>query len=62
MATTTIQWGVTLPFTIAAVFGVLTGGKIANTLDPRKSLRWFAALLVGVAIYTAVNAVLKILA
>ena len=62
MATTTIQWGVTLPFTIAAVFGVLTGGKIANTLDPKKSLRWFAALLVGVAIYTAVNAVMKILA
>jgi uncharacterized membrane protein YfcA len=62
MATTTIQWGVTLPFTIAAVFGVLTGGKIANTLDPKKSLRWFAALLVCVAIYTATDAITGLVA
>ncbi len=57
LATTTIDWGVTLPFTLSAVLGVLAGGKLADRLPAGKSLRWFAALLVAVAIYTGVNAV-----
>lgn len=56
MATSTIDWAVTAPFVLAAVAGVLTGTRIADRLDARKSLRWFAALLVGVAGYTAVRA------
>ena len=56
VATTSIDWGITLPFVVAAIAGVLTGGRIADRLDPRRSLRWFAALLVGVAVYTAVRA------
>jgi hypothetical protein len=56
LATTTIDWKVTLPFTVAAIAGVLTGGKVADRLDPTKSLRWFAALLVAVAVYTATRA------
>lgn len=62
LATTTIDWGATLPFTLAAVAGVLTGGRLAGKLDPQKSLRWFAALLVAVAVYTAVDAVLGLMA
>ncbi len=56
LATTSIDWGVTLPFTVAAIAGVLSGGKIADRLDPEGSLRWFAALLVAVAAYTAIRA------
>lgn len=56
LATTTIDWHITLPFTIAAIAGVLSGGKVANHLDPERSLRWFAGLLVAVAAYTAIRA------
>jgi uncharacterized membrane protein YfcA len=50
-----IDWGVTLPFAAAAVAGVLAGGSLAGRLDPERSLRWFAALLVAVALYTGVD-------
>jgi uncharacterized membrane protein YfcA len=53
--TTTIDWHVMVPFTIAAVLGVLTGTRVADRLDPERSLRWFAGLLVSVALYTAVR-------
>jgi uncharacterized membrane protein YfcA len=56
VATTTIDWGVTAPFTIAAVAGVLTGSQVAGRLDPERSLRWFAGLLAAIAVYTAVRA------
>lgn len=54
----TIDWGVTLPFAVAAIAGVLTGGRIAGKLDPERSLRWFAGLLVVVAVYTGGDALL----
>ena len=57
IATTHIDWHITIPFTIAAVAGVTTGGRIADRLDAEKSLRWFAALLVAVAAYTAVRSI-----
>ena len=56
LATTSIDWGVTIPFAVAAIGGVVTGGKVADRLDPKQSLRWFAALLVVVAAYTAIRA------
>jgi uncharacterized membrane protein YfcA len=55
IATTSIDWATTIPFAIAAIAGVLGGGRIAGRLHPEKSLRWFAALLVAVAVYTAVR-------
>ena len=58
VGTTGIEWGVTLPFAVAAVAGVLTGGRVAGRLDPRRSLRWFAALLVAVAVYTGADGLL----
>jgi len=56
LGTATIEWTVTLPFAAAAIVGVLTGGQLAGRLDPRRSLRWFATLLVAVAAYTAIDA------
>ena len=56
LATTTIDWDITLPFAVAAIAGVLSGGKVADRLDPKRSLRWFAGLLVAVAAYTAIRA------
>ena len=56
LATTSINWAVTLPFTVAAVAGVLTGGRLADRLDAQGSLRWFAGLLVAVALYTGIRA------
>lgn len=56
VATTTIDWGITLPFAAAAIVGVLAGGRVADRLDPQRSLRWFASLLVVVALYTAISA------
>jgi uncharacterized membrane protein YfcA len=57
-ASATIDWAVTIPFTVAAMSGVLAGGHVADRLDADRSLRWFSALLVAVATYTAVQAVM----
>jgi hypothetical protein len=57
VATTSIDWGITVPFAIAAIAGVTSGGRIADRLHAERSLRWFAALLVAVAAYTAIRSV-----
>jgi hypothetical protein len=56
ISSSSIDWGVTLPFAVAAIGGVLTGGQLAGRLDPTRSLRWFAGLLVAVALYTGADA------
>ncbi|GIU86201.1 MAG: UPF0721 transmembrane protein [Acidimicrobiia bacterium] len=60
LATSSIDWAVTLPFAVAAIAGVLVGGRVADRLDPERSLRAFAALLVAVAIYTATSAIVAL--
>jgi uncharacterized membrane protein YfcA len=55
-AATTIDWHIAVPFTLAAIAGVLAGKKVAQRLDPQRSLRWFAALLIAVALLTAIRA------
>jgi uncharacterized membrane protein YfcA len=55
-AAATIDWRIALPFTVAAVAGVLAGKTVGQRLDAQRSLRWFAALLVAVALFTAVRA------
>jgi uncharacterized membrane protein YfcA len=52
----TIDWRVAIPFTLAAVAGVLAGKHVADRLDPTSSLRWFAGSLVVVALYTGFDA------
>lgn len=56
IATTSIDWGVTAPFAVAAIAGVLTGGKVADRIDAERSLKGFAAALIAVAVYTAIRA------
>jgi hypothetical protein len=60
LAATTIDWQVTVPFVLAALVGVTVGSRLADRLDARRSLRWFAALLVAVAIYTALQSTLSL--
>ena len=55
-----IDWGVTATFTLAAVVGVLTGSRLADRLPARTMLRWFAGLLVAVALYTAARSILAL--
>jgi uncharacterized protein len=47
-----VDWGVAGAFTLAAVVGVQIGGRIADRLDPERSLRAFAGMLVLLALYT----------
>lgn len=56
LGSSSIEWEVAIPFTIAAVAGVVVGSHIADRLDAQRSLRWFAALLVGVALFTGIQA------
>jgi len=55
-----VDWSVTIPFTLAALAGVLTGTRMADRLPAKTTLRWFAALLVAVAIYTATKSLLAL--
>ncbi|MDQ3640110.1 MAG: sulfite exporter TauE/SafE family protein [Actinomycetota bacterium] len=55
-----IDWAVTAPFTLAALAGVLAGGRVADRLPARTMLRWFAGLLVAVALYTATRSILSL--
>lgn len=52
-----VDWDVALPFTVAALAGVLAGVRAADRLPAQTLLRWFAALLVAVAIVTGIHAV-----
>lgn len=56
LGATSIDWAVTLPFAVASAVGVVSGARIADRLDPKKTLGYFAALLVGVGLYTAIRA------
>ena len=57
-----VDWSVALPFTIAALGGVAAGVRAADRLPARRLLRWFAALLVAVALFTGVQAAAGLLA
>lgn len=50
-----IEWGTVIPFTIASLLGVIVGSRLASTRDSSSLQRWFVALLVVVAVYTAVR-------
>lgn len=52
-----VDWSVAAAFTVAAILGVQMGGRVADRLDPERTLRAFAAALILLAIYTATRAV-----
>jgi uncharacterized protein len=55
-----VEWEVAVPFTIAAVGGVVAGVRAADRLPAQSLLRWFAGLLVAVAVYTGTQAVVAL--
>lgn len=61
LGSSVIEWSVAVPFTIAAIAGVLAGKRVADRLPAVTMLRWFAGLLVGVALYTAGRSVAGLL-
>jgi uncharacterized membrane protein YfcA len=62
LAVTTIDWKVAGPFAVAAAAGVIAGKHLGGRLDSQRSLRWFAMLLVLVAVYTAARATTALVA
>jgi uncharacterized membrane protein YfcA len=50
-----IEWDTVIPFTIASLFGVVVGSRLASTRDSSSLQKWFVGLLVVVAVYTAVR-------
>jgi uncharacterized membrane protein YfcA len=60
LGTTGVDWSVALPFTAAALAGVLTGSRIANRIDARALVRWFAASLVALSLYIITTALISL--
>ena len=52
-----LDWGLVVAFTAAAVAGSLVGGRVAAKISPHHLTRAFAVLLVAVALYTAARSV-----
>lgn len=52
-----IDWAVAIPFTAAAIVGVLLGNGIAARVPAARLTTWFVWLMVAVAAYTAVEPV-----
>jgi len=55
-----VEWSVILPFAAASLIGVFVGSRLAATRDPSFLQRWFVALLVVVAAYTAVDSIIAL--
>ena len=55
-----LDWTVAVPFVVSGAVGVLVGSRLADRVDPSRLVGWFAALLVAVAVYTAIDAALAL--
>lgn len=53
-----IDWAVAIPFTAAAIVGVLLGGRVAAKVPAARLTTWFVWLMLAVALYTAAESVL----
>jgi uncharacterized membrane protein YfcA len=60
LGTSGIEWSVALPFTAAALAGVLTGSTIADRIDAGALVRWFAASLVALSLYITTIALISL--
>lgn len=56
-----IEWSVIGPFAGAAVLGVLLGSALGGRLSTAVLTRWFAALVIATAIYTAGDALVALM-
>jgi uncharacterized protein len=57
LGTTGVEWSVAVPFTVAALAGVLTGNRVADRVDAGLLVRWFAAVLVALSLYITTTAI-----
>jgi uncharacterized protein len=55
-----IEWPVVAPFAVSSIAGVLVGSRLGGRHHPTSLQRWFAGLLVAVALYTATRSLLTI--
>jgi uncharacterized membrane protein YfcA len=55
-----IEWRTVILFTMASLVGVVVGSRLASSRDSGSLQRWFVALLVVVAIYTATRSILAL--
>jgi uncharacterized membrane protein YfcA len=62
LGTTGVEWSVAVPFTVAALAGVLTGSRVADRVDAGVLVRWFAAALVALSLYIITTAITSLVA
>ncbi|MEO8695559.1 MAG: sulfite exporter TauE/SafE family protein [Acidimicrobiales bacterium] len=55
-----VEWRTVVLFTIASLLGVIVGSRLASSRDSSSLQRWFVALLVVVAVYTATRSVVAL--
>ena len=55
LGTSSIDLGVALPFMIAAIVGAVIGERLADRVAGERLSRWFAYLVVGVALFVLVQ-------
>jgi uncharacterized protein len=60
LGTTGVEWSVALPFALAALAGVVTGGRVADRVDAGALVRWFAASLVALSLYITTTALISL--
>jgi uncharacterized protein len=57
LGTTGVEWSVAVPFTVAALAGVLAGNRVADRVDAGVLVRWFAGALVALSLYITTTAI-----
>ena len=62
LGTTGVEWSVAVPFTVAALAGVLTGSRVADRVDAGVLVRWFAAALVALSLYIITTTITSLVA
>jgi uncharacterized membrane protein YfcA len=57
-----VDWSITAPFAVLTIIGTVAGAQLAGRLDPERSLRAFALLLVCVALFMGTTSVMGLVA
>jgi hypothetical protein len=55
-----IDWGVVGPFALSSIAGVVAGSRLAGRHQPATLQRWFAGVLVAIALYTVPRSLLAL--
>lgn len=60
LPSSSVDWRVVVPFTVAGIVGVLLGNRIAGRVPAARLSRWFVWLLLAVAAYTATQSLIAL--